>query len=141
MPATLVSKVETGLRLAMVTIVCAARWKTVSISYSPSDALEQRLVAHVAADDLDAVDEVVANQLGLRHPVAHEADDVGSRGDQPAHEPASDEARAAGDQRRPVAPERRLYHTFHGAPPDLHNSSSTRLSRSVSMHCQKPSCR
>ena len=34
-PATFVSSVETGLRLAMVTIVCAARWMTVSISFSP----------------------------------------------------------------------------------------------------------
>ena len=34
-PRMFVSSVETGLRLAIVTIVCAARWMTVSASYSP----------------------------------------------------------------------------------------------------------
>src|SRR4051812_47967299 len=35
-PWILASNVETGLRLAMPTIVCAARWKTISTSCSPS---------------------------------------------------------------------------------------------------------
>ena len=34
-PAIFVSNVEIGLRFAMPTIVCAARWITVLISYSP----------------------------------------------------------------------------------------------------------
>ena len=73
----LVSKVETGLRLAMPTMVCAARWKTVSISYSPRTRFEQGLVADVAADDLDPIDEAGADQLRAGHPVADQADDVG----------------------------------------------------------------
>ena len=36
MPRMFVSKVETGLRFAMPTMVWAARWMTVSISCSPS---------------------------------------------------------------------------------------------------------
>ncbi len=32
------------------------------------------------------------------------------------------------------------HHTFHGAEPAFHIESSRTLSRSVSMHCQKPSC-
>ena len=50
-PWMFVSKVETGLRLAMPTIVWAARWKTVSTSYSPRARSSSGLVAHVAADD------------------------------------------------------------------------------------------
>src|SRR5271154_3358805 len=34
-PAMFVSNVEVGLRLATGTVVCAARWSTVSTSYSP----------------------------------------------------------------------------------------------------------
>src|ERR1035437_6062608 len=36
-PRMLVSSVEMGFRFATPTIACAARWKTVSISYSPSE--------------------------------------------------------------------------------------------------------
>ena len=88
-----VSNVETGLRFAIaddrlrrevehrVDLVLAER------------ALEQRLIADVAADDLDALEQAAAHELGLRHPVAHEADDVGacaraSRRTQPAADQA-----------------------------------------------------
>ena len=38
--------------------------------------LQQRLVAHVAAHQFDFVDHAAADQFALRHPVAHQADDV-----------------------------------------------------------------
>ncbi len=104
-------------------------------------ALEQRLVADVAPHHADAVDQVVADQLGLRHPVAHQANDVRLGREQPPDEPGAHEAGAARHEHGPVAPERLVYQTFHGAPPESHSSSSTRLSRRVSMHCQKSPCR
>lgn len=36
--------------------------------------------------------------------------------------------------------EERCHHIFHGAWPDIQSSSSSILSRKVSMGCQKPSC-
>ena len=83
-----VSKVEIGLRFAMPTMVCAARWKTVSTSYSPSVRSSSCLVADVPADDLDLLDRAAADELALGDPVADEADDVGARRDEPPDEPA-----------------------------------------------------
>ena len=55
-------------------------------------ALRYRLVADVAADDLDAFDQPRAHELGLRHPVAHQADDVGPGLGKRRDEPAADQA-------------------------------------------------
>ena len=51
-------------------------------------ALEQRLVAHVAAHHADPLQQACADQLALRHPVAEQADHVGAELDQTPHEPA-----------------------------------------------------
>ena len=75
-PPMLVEKVETGLRFAMPTMVCAARWKTTSTSYSPSTRSITIAIADVAAYGVDLLDASGANQFTLRNPVAHQANDI-----------------------------------------------------------------
>ena len=41
-------------------------------------AFQRRLIAHVATDDFYVIEQPAAHQLALRHPVAHEAKDVGA---------------------------------------------------------------
>ncbi len=107
MPRMLVSSVETGLRLATPTVACAARCRTVTISYSPRARSIDLLVPDVAADDPHAVEQRRRDQLGLRYPVAYEHHDVGAAVDEALHEPAAEKPRAPGHEHRPVPPERR----------------------------------
>ena len=91
-----VSKVETGLRLAMPTIVCAARWKTVSISYSPSTRSTTAPVADVAADD---------RSRDSRSPLRTSSDcGTQSRTRQTTSAPASTRRRTSQPPTSPVAP-------------------------------------
>jgi hypothetical protein len=50
-------------------------------------SLEDLHVADVPAHDANLLDEARAHELGLRYPVAHQTDDLGSLLDQAAHEP------------------------------------------------------
>jgi len=91
-------------------------------------ALEYRLVAHVATDDLGAFDEPGAHQFALWHPIPHEADDIGVEPQQAADERAPDQTGGARDQHRPVAPKRAALdpthsHILHGGAPPRQRSS------------------
>src|SRR5262249_12392141 len=68
-------------------------------------ALEELLVADVAPHHLHPLEEAAPRGLALGYPVAHQADDVGLRVEEPADEPASHEARGAGHEGRTVLPE------------------------------------
>ena len=101
----LVSSVETGLRLATPTVVCAARWKTVAISYSPSARSSASWSRTSPRTTRDPIEQAAGDQLRPRHPVADQRHDVGARGQQLAHQPAAEEARRAGDE-APAGPAR-----------------------------------
>src|SRR6516164_9734769 len=107
----------------------------------PQRSLEQGSVRNVAADNLDAIDQTRAYELALRNPIAYEADDIGFAVDQPANQRPPYQARCPSNKCWPVAPERGHCHVFQGARPSCHKLCNKRLSRNVSMHCQKPSCR
>ena len=104
-PWMFVSKVETGLRLAMPTIVWAARWKTVSISYSPRARSSSAWSRTSPRTTLTRSIRPAADELALRHPVADQADDVGPGLEQAADEPAADQAGRPGHEGRPILPE------------------------------------
>ena len=84
-------------------------------------ALEQVLVADIAAHDLDPIDQAGPHQLALRHPVADQAHHIRAALQQAPYQPAAEQPRGARDQRRTVAPE---VHSqiFHGASPFAHRS-------------------
>ena len=87
-----------------------------------------------------AIERARADSLALRHPVAHEADDVRVAREQALDEPAAEQARRAGDEHRAVEPVGVAHQTLQGALPLCHSPSSSSTSRIVSMGCQKPSC-
>ena len=91
-PRMLASKVETGERLATPTIVCAARWKTVSTSYSPSARSISARIADVAMHDVDRRSVPSQRQRGHGDRVAlehrHARAALQQRLDQPASEQA-----------------------------------------------------
>ncbi len=101
------------------------------------DTLHQRLIADIAAHDPDLLDQLRAHQLRLGHPVANQADDIGARLDKAAHQPAAHQASRACDKRRSILPKVAHSHTFQGARCSCQRCSSSRLSRKVSIHCQK----
>ena len=70
-------------------------------------ALERLLIAHVAADDADPVEQSGGDQLRARHPVAHQATTSAPGASELPHEPAAEQAGGAGHEDGPVAPERR----------------------------------
>ncbi len=143
-PATFVSNVETGLRLAMVTMVWAARWITVSTSYSPSTRSRSAWSRTSPRTVATSLDQTAPHQLRLGHPVADETDEVGPELAEPPDQRAAHEARGPGDQGPAVAPEDGgpgHTQTRHGGLPPSHKACSSRRSRRVSMHCQKPSWR
>ena len=102
----LVSKVETGLRLAIVTIVWAARWMTVSISYSPRMRSSSAWSRTSPRTTLTCSIQPGAHQLALRHPIAHQADHIRARC-QPAVAPASCRPGRWRRSRMPVDPARK----------------------------------
>src|SRR5687767_14091926 len=104
------------------------------------DALHQQLAANVAANDPQLVEDLGLEHRALRHPVTHETHGVSPELDQTLREPPAKKAGGAGDECRPVAPEPH-YHTFHGARRSAQSDSSKRMSRTVSIGCQNPSCR
>jgi hypothetical protein len=63
-------------------------------------------VAHVAFYNLHAIHQMRAHELTLRHPIAHEANNIRLGFQEAVYEPAPDEARGARDERRPVLPKR-----------------------------------
>ena len=117
----LASNVDTGLRLAIVDDRLRGQVDDGVDLVFAEHALQQRLVAHVAADDLHPFELPRPHQLALRHPVAHQADDVGAR--------RRRGARTSQEPTRPVAPVtsvgrstpeglgRRHCQTFQGALP------------------------
>jgi hypothetical protein len=103
-------------------------------------------VLEASGDDGAAADRAAPDQLRLRVRVEDQDHDVGSELEESGHEPRAEEAGRAGDEDAPPGPaaERALRahaHTFHGARPEAHSSSSRRLSRRVSIGCQKPEWR
>ena len=119
----LVSKVETGLRLAMPTMVWAARWKTVSISYSPRLRSSSSRSQMSPRTTLTRSMRTGAHQLALRDPVADQADDIRAGFDKRLHQPAADQAGGAGDEDRAVLPEGRSFATLSRALCPLVHSS------------------
>jgi hypothetical protein len=79
-------------------------------------ALHERLLADVPAHEAYAVDELAAEELTLRNPIAHQTDNVCARLDEAANEPSAKEPGRAGDECRPVAPERWADGTRRGRP-------------------------
>ncbi len=112
MPRRLVSQVDAGERLAVPTIVWAARWKTLSDLVLAQRALHDAGADQVAGDDVDLCLEALEHERGARRRVSPQHRDL----DAVAHEGA--------DQRgaqQPVGPRHEggahQAHTFHGASP------------------------
>src|SRR5579864_4867855 len=67
--------------------------------------------------------------------------DISAKPQQPQTQPATLETCVAGDENLFALPESAVYcQTFHGAFPEVHNSLSKTLSRSVSSGSQNPVC-
>ena len=98
-PRMFVSKVEIGLRLAIADDRLGRQVDDRVDLVLAEGPLEHRLVAHVAADQLDPVGQAAADELALGHPVADQADDVG---------PGSSRRRTSQPPTRPVAPVTRV---------------------------------
>ena len=108
MPEMFVSNVSIGLRFAMETIACAARWKTVSISVLGENAFQAFSVAHIAANHSHLSNRLGTDQIGLRYPVAKQADHVRAEIYEGPRQPRAEKSRTTGHQRRAVAPEFRF---------------------------------
>ncbi len=76
----------------------------------------------------------------LGHPVAYQADDIGSAGNQFLRQPGSEETRGAGNEDAPLGPETVYTQVFHGAFPSCQRCSRSCRSRIVSIGCQNPRC-
>ena len=78
-----------------------------------------------------------ARKNAVAEPTVVEADDLVPRMLEHANQNLPDVAVRARDEHA----HRRQFHTFQGALPVAQISSRRTLSRSVSIHCQKPACR
>ena len=104
MPRTLASKVESGERLAVPTMVCAARWKTALTSCSLRIREERLVVGEVGQHDGAARLDALGAEARLGIDVAPRNDDAGPRVEQPLGQPGADEALGPGDEDGAAAP-------------------------------------
>ena len=67
-------------------------------------ALDQPVVANIAANHFHLRESAAVGQFRLRNPIANDAGHIGAGRDQPFHEPRADEAGAPSNERRAVQP-------------------------------------
>ena len=107
MPRTLASKVDSGERLAVPTIVCAARWKTVVDLVLVEHPHERVVVGQVGQRDRAALLDPLGAEARLGLDVAPQHHDARALVEQPLGQPRADEALRAGDERAQSALSRR----------------------------------
>ena len=106
-PRMFVSSGRTGLRFATLDRRLSRQVKDGRDLVFAERALECRLVAHVAPDHPDAVDESFGDHLRPRNPVADQGHDIRAGVEELSHDPAADEAGRARHEDGPVPPEGR----------------------------------
>ena len=122
MPRTFDSNVDSGERFAVPTIVCAARWKTVSTSYSPSARATRPASLRSPWTTSNASLDAVEQQRRARRAVALQDDDAVAARHERAREPRAEQPVGAGDE--DDAAHRAAMRAFHGASPCSHRSFS-----------------
>ena len=108
--------------------------------------LQHREIAHIANHGMHVREPCLRKQV-LRRGLQAVPCDLRAYVKEHAAEPAPLESRVPRDEnafaaiKSHVFPAVQSFHTFHGGFPSSQSFSKRILSRSVSMHCQKPSCR